>query len=417
MSFPTIAYLNEKNKHGQQLMSFAEKDVESASQLTDLLSEVKNSDDGTIREKHEVVTIALESILLQARNLDELQVGQISLESSAAPKESVVKRIWNLIVSFFKLIVSNLKKAWNWIKRAISESKARRDKMIKDLRDLKADLAKQKGNVIPGFVNLKESQVNLFSVNGAVATNMAKEIDRVRSVMNEYRTSKGLRATVATVLQMDDASFKKTFLGTDKTAGYGLLFSKANKAAFDDIYAEDWIKPEGKSTTVTLPGNPDIVLRSVRHLIADRVLLRADPVLDGGQSKHVGYFLEIDKGDSIAINEDNRVIRFESKDDITTLIDSIIALIEESGLFINTLKDIEKIVKKVSQLQALSEKAMHDSSITLDEQIVMASIRNLSALTKNLSVFPSKFFAYSLEVASIQTTLIKHVIKNLVVAK
>lgn len=417
MSFPTIAYLNEKNKHGQQLMNFAEKDVESASQLTDLLSEVKNSEDGTIREKHEAVTIAVESILRQARNLDELQVGQISLESNTAPKESVVKRIWNLIVSFFKLIVSNLKKAWDWIKRVISESKARRDKMIKDLRDLKADLAKQKGNVIPGFVNLKESQVNLFSVNGAVATNMANEIDRVRSVMNEYRTSKGLRATVATVLQMDDASFKKTFLGSDATAGYGLLFSKANKAAFDDIYAEDWIKPEGKSATVTLPGNSDITLRSVRHLLADRVLLRADPVLDGGQSKHVGYFLEIDKGDSIVINEDNRVIRFESKDDITDLIDSTIALIEESGLFTNTLKDIEKIVKKVSQLQALSEKAMHDSSISLDEQIVMASIRNLSALTKNLSVFPSKFFAYSLEVASIQTTLIKHVIRNLVVTK
>lgn len=416
MATPTIAYVEKQNRRGQKLTSFMVNDLNALEQLTGLTSAVKQSKESDVVAVESHINFAIESFS-RTVSMENMLIGNSSANQPSGPttKNGLISRLWSMIVAFFKSIANAIGRVWTWITNIIKRSKARRDALAKSLDKLERDVkdhVKKNGDLFFPEIHLAPDQVQYFTVQGQIPEKNSDAVNDLTASMFEYRSSRGLRSAMSIVLSVDEITLRRVLGGKGEEVDIDLLFSKFSRKSLESVFDTEWIKPTRKGVAVLNKSETNTTLEHVRSLIGDSAIIRQIPSNRSESVTKIGYLLMPDLGDQLKVDENNRVIQFETLADFYASITATRELLEECEHTSKSMKEVEKIIKRVFQIEDFVTMFKPQEGLKAEDQVVIHSLRAFAALTRSLTNFPSSIFAHAVKIASSQTSMLHYAFKQ-----
>ena len=413
----TISYLDNQVDRVEEMTSIVSKDAKTIEQLTGLHDMISGASLEAFAKNTSLYQMSFESIGRQSR----VPGWSFSFEGETE-RVGFLKRAWEMFKRFVRMIVENAQRVWTWIKNMYAKSEIRRNKLntrLKALQKTFSDMRAKSRTSQSVEIALGADQAPHFVLDGETPTHLGSAIVDLTYVMRSYRTSKGLASAIAVMNTLDDQSLKRVFGQSPEEVDIFASLSKNNRAHLDQVYGENWFKPHNPPKKIKMnQGNAEYPVES---LIGDRVVMYRSLTLSTDperaiDSMNFGYRLERQFGDTLELNTENNSVRFESVDEVLDVIKDTQDLLTECANTVTSMKEIERMVNRVTSLGAFMEGFRTGPDDGLPENIrpYFQSMRAITGVMNTVVSFQPAIFAHAVRTASAMTGLIEYTHKRMV---
>lgn len=413
----TNSYLDNQVDRVEEMTSIVSKDAKTIEQLSGLHDMISGASLEAFAKNTSLYQMSFESIGRQSR----VPGWSFSFEGEVE-RVGFLKRAWEMFKRFVRMIVENAQRVWNWIKNMYAKSDLRRKKLLDRLKALQktfTDMKTKSRTAQSVEIALGADQAVHFIIDLETPNHLGQAIADLTYLMRSYRTSRGLGAAIAVMNTLDDQSLKRVFGQASEEVDLFAALSKNNRANLELVYGENWFKPHNPPKNIKM--NQGDMEYPVEAVIGDRVVMYrslrlatdAETSID---QMNFGYRLVRQAGDALELGTENNSVHFESVDEVLDVIKDAQDLLAECANTATSMKEIERMVNRVTSLGAFLEGFRTGPNDQLPENLrpFFQSMRAITGVMNTVVAFQPALFAHAVRTASAVTGLVEYTHKRMV---